>query len=70
MSIESEKGVVMLLGENAQDAVHDIRVVFRKTVQGGNQFFPILILNALIVKQVDHYVSGFFLWDFVLFVRS
>jgi len=70
MFIESEKGKVMLLGKYAQDTVHDIQVVFRKTVQGGNQFFPVLILDALIVKQVDYDVCGLFLWNFVDFCQN
>jgi hypothetical protein len=49
--VKSEKDGGVFPGLGAEDAVHDIQVLFSKKVQGGPEFLPVPVLDAFVEQQ-------------------
>ena len=65
LAVEREKRCIRTCSFHAEDAIDDIDVPFRKERQGSDEFFPIVICNALVVKDVDQALRRPVLWHLI-----
>ncbi|MCX5858010.1 MAG: hypothetical protein NTZ57_08935 [Deltaproteobacteria bacterium] len=50
--VKGEKDGGVFPGLGAEDAVHDIQVLFSKKVEGGPEFLPVPVLDAFVEQQI------------------
>ena len=65
-----QEDVVAFFLPGAENAVHDIQILFRKKVQSRDKFIPVPVLNAFIMQQLDKTERGFPLRDFINFRQN